>query len=370
MPEVIQLLHDECIDSAKSGIPVYRRLIELMTAMIADGRLADGMRLAPDSVLAAQIGISHITLAKVLNELRRRGMVERSRSRGTFIRTPKIALPGTSGTGKLVAVLFDDIPSSPEPNAFVAKLAAGLRESGFDVLLYTAAMRPEQQLRQLREALTNPECCGAIIWSLLTEEMMPEVLAAKPADWPLIFLSGSHNLDGEWRHDFIHYDGYGACLEAAERFLKSGGRRFTFLIEERHMRWTVLNRIRGLWQALAHHAAGEVNPVEVLLWRDAVKKFDRLLDRADGSLLIAASPHEITLLSDEAERRGIDLKRLLPAVGLAAADHTWSLPQYRFDAGELADGAVTLFVARHRGDRGAFRQVWVPGIKEHFELFP
>ena len=44
-----------------SGLPIYHRMIECMSQMIADGRIRDAMHLPPDTQVAAELGISHIT---------------------------------------------------------------------------------------------------------------------------------------------------------------------------------------------------------------------------------------------------------------------------------------------------------------------
>ena len=53
----------------ESGRPIYLQLQDSMSQMISDGRIPDGTRLPPDTVLAGMLGISHITWAKVLNAL-------------------------------------------------------------------------------------------------------------------------------------------------------------------------------------------------------------------------------------------------------------------------------------------------------------
>ena len=109
MEEWLKKISEISSSKDSSGLPLYQRLIESISQIIADGRMPDAMRLPPDTIMAAQLGISHITWAKVLNELRKRGVVERSRQRGTFIRKPRRSRNQDVAEKNTVAVFMDTI---------------------------------------------------------------------------------------------------------------------------------------------------------------------------------------------------------------------------------------------------------------------
>lgn len=74
------------LDSGGRADAVTRRL----TQAIRLGLLADGERLPPESRLAAQLGVSPVTLREALASLRELGLVETRRGRGggSFVRAP------------------------------------------------------------------------------------------------------------------------------------------------------------------------------------------------------------------------------------------------------------------------------------------
>ncbi len=362
MSELRKLCRERC----DHGIPLYRRLEDAFVAMIEQGVLPDQFRLPSDMVLAADLGISHVTLGKVFNELRKRGMVERSRSLGTFVRTSR-SLP-KSRTGRLVAMLLSDFNRDtfrPDNREFFMALDESLRQAGLEMLMLSAAGRKEQQQLQIREVIQNPACCGAIIFSLLDENDVKEVLKIKPLAWPLIFVDPNHDYEGNKQCDMIQYDGYGACCDIARRFLREGGRRFVVVSSERNLNHhTVMMRIRGLWQALAEYSTIP-NPLEIVSYEEEIIDWSRLLDRAPNSLLLAITASNVTDLLAAAKRDRIDLKRLLPAIGFTLLNEhlspIWDLPLFAFDPGVPAKQAVALLCKRLEGDQSAFRNIMLKG---------
>jgi DNA-binding transcriptional MocR family regulator len=66
--------------------PVYRSLIEVMTAAIADGTLEAGLKLPTQRDLARRLGISLQTVGRAYDELIRRGLVVGEVGRGSYVR--------------------------------------------------------------------------------------------------------------------------------------------------------------------------------------------------------------------------------------------------------------------------------------------
>ena len=60
--------------------PIYETVILSIIQMIESGELPPGTKFPPDKKLAIELGINHITLAKALNELRRRNVLDRRRA--------------------------------------------------------------------------------------------------------------------------------------------------------------------------------------------------------------------------------------------------------------------------------------------------
>lgn len=75
------------MSSAPSGaLPRYQQISELLIRDIAAGRLMDGVRLAPEREMAADLGVAVGTLRKALQDLSDKGLLERVQGSGNYIR--------------------------------------------------------------------------------------------------------------------------------------------------------------------------------------------------------------------------------------------------------------------------------------------
>lgn len=69
-----------------SPVPFYFQLAELLETHIASGILARDSRLPSEPVLCAYFGLSRTTIRQALARLQQRGLVERLKGQGTFVR--------------------------------------------------------------------------------------------------------------------------------------------------------------------------------------------------------------------------------------------------------------------------------------------
>src|SRR4026207_2402236 len=72
----------------RSGVPVYRRVMERVLGSIAAGRLADGDQLPTVRQLAVDLQINPNTVIRAYRELEIRGFLDTQQGSGTFI-TPQ-----------------------------------------------------------------------------------------------------------------------------------------------------------------------------------------------------------------------------------------------------------------------------------------
>lgn len=73
-----------------SPLPLYQQLAELLSREISGGRLGPGARLPSEPALSRRHGIGRPTVRQATELLVRRGLVERRRGSGTFVRaTPR-----------------------------------------------------------------------------------------------------------------------------------------------------------------------------------------------------------------------------------------------------------------------------------------
>ena len=331
----------------ESGRPIYLQLQDSMSQMISDGRIPDGTRLPPDTVLAEMLGISHITWAKVLNALRQRGIAERSRQRGTFIRRPRRTAAMAEGKSNVIAIFMDTITPQNMNSDFMETLQEELSRHGFRPAFISAAESSQIQYSQVVNAMNMPECCGGLIWSLMDGSQVQSLLEIRPVAWPLVFMAADHALDGEKKHSFLHYDGFNAGLEIAERFIASGGKYVSVLLCERHLYQSGLQRLQGIEEAFARAELPAKN-VEVIRWENEEETLEKVLNRRPDSLLVAVAPMEIKLLKKALLSKNMPLSALGKAIGITPSgfseDHLWNLPLYLFDTRELCRQAVDVLL--------------------------
>src|SRR5262245_58370289 len=71
----------------RAAQPMYRQLIDALERSIVSGEITSGQRLASETELVKQFGISRITVGRAMRELQRRGLVERRAGSGTYVRS-------------------------------------------------------------------------------------------------------------------------------------------------------------------------------------------------------------------------------------------------------------------------------------------
>ncbi|MET1076947.1 MAG: histidine utilization repressor [Pseudomonas sp.] len=78
-----------------STAPQYQRIKEHLLAAIRDGELRPGDRIAAETSLATQFGVSRMTVNRAIRELADAGVVERFVGDGTYIAEPRAESPLT-----------------------------------------------------------------------------------------------------------------------------------------------------------------------------------------------------------------------------------------------------------------------------------
>ena len=360
------------ISRDNSGLPIYHRMIECMAQMIADGRVPDAMHLPPDTQVAAKLGVSHITWAKVLNELKKRGMAERCRQRGTFIRKP-VRSAEAGGIGDMIAVFMDDINTRHINMDFLDTIQNMLAEAGYRTMFMSAAESSEMQYAQVLNAMRIPGCCGGIIWSLLDDKQTAGILETRPSNWPLIFMDGNQIVDGKQQYDLIRWDITGITERIADKFLASGGKEFICLAYERHMGLSFLTMVKTLKCKLS--AAGlPLRNIKIIRCSDTFSDVEQFLDRGQDSLLIAFVHKEIGMLKKVMENKSLSETRLLPAIGFSCSGmperYSWSLPVFNYDTVKFAAKAVECLLQRIKNPLLAYNHILVSGTADQGdELF-
>src|SRR5437879_212083 len=94
----------------RSGVPVYRQIIDQVTGGIAAGALAPGDQLPTVRQLAVDLSINPNTVIRAYRELEIRGVLETEQGTGTFISNQKVR-PDEVGRQRQLAQLVTEFVS-------------------------------------------------------------------------------------------------------------------------------------------------------------------------------------------------------------------------------------------------------------------
>lgn len=194
--------------------PIYETIIVTLIEMIESGELPAGTKFPPDKKLAIELGISHITLAKALNELRRRNILDRRRATGTSVPEDR-ALPEANKARKKIAVVFDSANEKTFQQSLFINLYKGLEQLNCSMCFFSAYDSAEKQLAILQEILNDFSISGCIVWSILNNEQAKKIIRMCPRYYPLIFLD--RHYEG-FDHDAVTYPNF-ECAAAIARTL-------------------------------------------------------------------------------------------------------------------------------------------------------
>src|SRR3954468_18661415 len=87
---------------SRSGVPVYRQIIDHITGAIATGILASGDQMPTVRQLAVDLAINPNTVIRAYRELEIRGVLETQQGTGTFISHQKTPRDGVERQRRLV----------------------------------------------------------------------------------------------------------------------------------------------------------------------------------------------------------------------------------------------------------------------------
>jgi GntR family transcriptional regulator len=115
----------------KSGVPVYRQLIDQVLGAIAAAALSPGDRLPTVRQVAVDLAINPNTVVRAYKELEIRGVLTTQQGTGTFISNQKVKV--------------NEVERQRRLSHFVADVAARAGAEGFTVEEVLAALREKQQ---------------------------------------------------------------------------------------------------------------------------------------------------------------------------------------------------------------------------------
>ena len=130
--------------------PVYRRIVEALSADIASGCLHRGQQLPTHRALAKALGIDLTTVTRAYAEAQQRGLTDARVGRGTFV--AESLSHGLAEKPEIVALNKADALTAEELGEQTARLKRAAKKTPFVVSAATGAGVPEV-VRALRQAI-------------------------------------------------------------------------------------------------------------------------------------------------------------------------------------------------------------------------
>jgi DNA-binding transcriptional MocR family regulator len=165
----------------RSAGPVYRSIADALEADIRAGRIAHGIRLPPQRLLAEKLGVDFTTVTRAYAEAARRGLVEGRVGQGTFVR----ATPQQGATPRQAARSADLRMNTP-PLPVALGLQDDLRE---DVGAFAAELDLDLLLRYQQVGGVPADREAGASWLRTRMDVAPEqVLVCAGAQGALLAL--------------------------------------------------------------------------------------------------------------------------------------------------------------------------------------
>ncbi len=111
----------------KSGVPVYRQIIDQIRGALASGALATGDQLPTVRQLAVDLAINPNTVVRAYKELEFGGLLETHQGTGTFISAQKFPRADAERERQLGQIVADAVARAGAAGFTIEDLAAQLR---------------------------------------------------------------------------------------------------------------------------------------------------------------------------------------------------------------------------------------------------
>src|SRR4051794_35875093 len=144
--------------------PLYRRIVDALTADVASGRLRRGQQLPTHRALAKALGIDLTTVTRAYTEARRRGVIEARVGLGTFV-TESMSYIRHSTVPQPLLDLSMNIPPQPIEADLEGRLTRGIaaiqREMGLSAHLNYREPGGSEAERKIAAAWLRPRIANA-----------------------------------------------------------------------------------------------------------------------------------------------------------------------------------------------------------------
>lgn len=289
------------------------RCTQKLREMIDSGKFSKGMLLPSERVLAAELGVSRITLRKALEPLVQEGVLENQPGRGTLVSETPSGDEQLKLGWKIIALLLPDIS-----NRFFGEVAESIEyaalQRGYQILLCNSRHRVHLEEFHIRN-LVQRRVDGVILAHDPHEEVPKALSQLQQAGIPTVLLFTSAEKS---ECDSVVLDDR-AGVEQALRYLWSlGHRRIGFCRplagEKPHIRETYFQEAmaRNGWRVPAEHILDVVGRPE----DEFAATVKSLHGKTDGpTAFLCGNDHVALMLVRQANSLGIEIPRQLSIVG-------------------------------------------------------
>ncbi|HYE05298.1 MAG TPA: GntR family transcriptional regulator [Planctomycetota bacterium] len=207
--------------------PIYAQVKDWLRTRVAQGELAPGAAIPDQAVMAAELGISDMTVRRALIELADEGVLNRRRGKGTFVSQPTGR--GAIATRLRIAIVTPlDLTHQRSPLFYQRILQAMLRAAED----HGASINVRRDVRPYAESVA-PLASAADLAGIAVLGCWDDALieATAATGRPLVLIDSVCPASLPDLDDVNHHDRVGA-LEAVGELLRLGHRRIAILTSD------------------------------------------------------------------------------------------------------------------------------------------
>ena len=353
-------------------VPLYKQLLSEVRTRIATGEWAAGSRLPTEAVLAADLGVSRVTIRQALGAAVDAGLVVRIPGKGTYVAEAPQVARSHGFIGHVVPHLS---------HTFNVQMLLGvestLKAEGYQLIFCNSEgdLSTEHRLLQLLENEGMAGCILEPVYSDGAEHIMRDWVSKH---YPVVMLD--RYIDGV-EADLVASDHFSGGYAVVRHLIDQGYTNIMYVAREPVELSSIVERLRGYRAAIGdaglipHPPFVIEGTTEGSLIQNlgsftehetrAIEAIMRLLQGPERPEAIVAMNDLLALLVMEAANRvGLRIPRDLALVGFDDMDFAVTcqppLTTVAQQSFRLGVEAASLLLARIRGEDGAIRQVRLP----------
>ena len=274
-----------------SGQPLHQQLSHILSERIAAGEYPPGGMLPSEADLCRAYGISRSTVRQALGSLVARGLVRRTRGRGSFVTMRPPQRPAASPAHNTIGLVVSRLGGTF--NGLVLEgIHRVLTERNHALTIESAAVGDEEAaIRQLRRHGVSGVLLAPSALQPTRSAVFREVLAS---GMPLVFFDRyCRDVPAPW----VASDNFGGGRDLGRHLVRLGHRRLGYILPREHPTTSTEDRLRGVRTALSE---ARLDPDSLQIVRVAGQPFDPMgpavHEAADALLNLAPDERPTAIL--------------------------------------------------------------------------